>query len=139
MQKNLALFYIIANTSLVPLLFYSTSLQLSDSVVFIPTFEISMSTSEQPNITIIGTVVFIYTSKLAEASNIFYVSSKYYKFSDVFSKIKAEVLISHYIYDPQINLEECTQPLVGPIYSLLVSKQEALKKFIKENLNTDFI
>ena len=31
------------------------------------------------------------------------------------------------------------QPPVGPIYSLLASEQETLKKFIKENLNMDFI
>jgi len=39
----------------------------------------------------------------------------------------------------KINLEEGAQPLVGPIYSLSVSEQEALKKFIEENLNTYFI
>ena len=39
----------------------------------------------------------------------------------------------------KINLEEGAHPLVGPIYSLLASKQEALKEFIEENLNTGFI
>jgi len=29
--------------------------------------------------------------------------------------------------------------MVGPIYSLSASEQEALKEFIEENLNTDFI
>ena len=38
-----------------------------------------------------------------------------------------------------INLEKDTQPLVGPIYSLSVSEQEAFKEFIKENLNMGFI
>jgi len=33
------------------------------------------------------------------------------------------------------NLEKGAQPPVGPIYSLSVSEQEALKKFIEENLN----
>jgi len=40
-----------------------------------------------------------------------------------------------YYYDLKINLEENAQSLVSPIYSLLASKQEALKKFIKKNLN----
>jgi len=38
-----------------------------------------------------------------------------------------------------INLEEGTQPPVGPIYSLSVSEQETLKEFIEENLNMSFI
>jgi len=45
----------------------------------------------------------------------------------------------HNTYDLKINLEEGAQPLVGPIYSLLASEQEALKEFIEENLNTGFI
>ena len=65
--------------------------------------------------------------------------SEYHKFANVFSKTKAEVLPSHYSYDLKINLEEGTQSLVGPIYSLSASEQEALKEFIEENLNTGFI
>ena len=38
-----------------------------------------------------------------------------------------------------INLEEGAQPSVDPIYSLLISKQEAFKEFIEENLNMGFI
>jgi len=79
------------------------------------------------------------STKLAEASDLFNVSSKYYEFTNVFSKTKAEVLTPHCSYDFKINLEEGTQPWVGPIYSLLASEQEALKKFIKENLKTGFI
>ena len=120
-----------------------------------------MSISEQPNITIIGAATFLWVSKLlgssnfelcphslniqansvklAEAPDLSNVSSKYYKFADIFSKTKAEVLIPHHPYDFQINLEEGTQPPVGPIYSLSAYEQEAFKKFIKKNLNTDFI
>jgi len=36
-------------------------------------------------------------------------------------------------------LKEGSQLLVGPIYSLSVFKQEALKKFIEKNLNMGFI
>jgi len=120
-----------------------------------------MSNSEQPNIAIIDAAAFLHTSKLlgssnfelcfcssdiqanstkiAEAPDLFNVSSEYHEFTNVFSKTKAEVLTPHHSYDFKINLEEGAQPLVGPIYSLLVSKQEALKEFIKENLNTGFI
>jgi len=73
--------------------------------------------------------------KLAEASDLSNVPSKYYKFTDVFSKTKTKILTLYYSYDLEINLEEDTQSLVGPIYFLLASKQEALKEFIKENFN----
>jgi len=78
------------------------------------------------------------SAKLAEAPDISNIPSEYHKFADVFSKTKAEVLASHHPYDLKINLEGA-QPLVGPIYSLLASKQEAFKKFIEKNLNTGFI
>ena len=120
-----------------------------------------MSNSKRPNITIIGATAFLCASKLlgfhnfelclysldiqanstklAEAPDLSNVPSEYHKFTDVFSKTKAETLPSHHPYDLKINLEEGAQPLVGPIYSLSASEQEALKKFIEENLNTGFI
>jgi len=120
-----------------------------------------MSNSRQPNIAIIGTAAFLYASKLlgsynselylhsldiqansaklAEVPDLSNVSSKYHKFANIFSKTKAEVLTPHCSYNLKINLEECAQPPVGPIYSLLASEQEALKEFIKENLNMSFI
>jgi len=79
------------------------------------------------------------SAELAEAPDLFNVPSEYHEFADVFSKTKAETLPPHCSYDLKINLEESAQPLVGPIYSLLISEQEALKEFIEENLNTDFI
>jgi len=75
------------------------------------------------------------SAKLAEASHLSNISSKYHKFANVFSKTKAETLLSHCLYNLKINLEKSAQPLVGPIYSLLTSEQEALKEFIEENLN----
>ena len=77
--------------------------------------------------------------KLAEAPNLSNIPSEYHKFTNIFSKAKAEVLTSYHPYILKINLEEGAQPLVGPIYLLLASEQEALKKFIEENLNTGFI
>ena len=120
-----------------------------------------MSNSKQPNIIIIGAAAFLYTSKLpgsnnfklylhssdiqanstklAEGPDLSNVPSEYHKFADVFSKTKAETLPPHHSYDLKINLEEGAQPLVSLIYSLSASEQEALKEFIEENLNTDFI
>jgi len=120
-----------------------------------------MSNSEQPNITIIGVAAFLHTSKLsgshnfklclhfsdiqansaklAEAPDLSNVPSEYHEFANIFSKTKAEVLAHHDLYDLKINLEEGAQLLVSLIYSLLASKQEALKEFIEENLNMSFI
>jgi len=108
-----------------------------------------MSNSEQPNIAIIGVVAFLHTSKLldshnfelylyssdiqanstklAEAPDLSNVPSEYYEFANVFSKTKAEILTPYCSYDLKINLEEGAQPPISPIYSLLASKQEALK------------
>ena len=150
-----------ANTLLAFPSSFNTLLHSSDSVVSILTSETSVSISEWPNIAIIGAVAFLHVSKLlgssnfelclcssdiqansaklVEAPNLSNVPSEYHKFTDVFSKTKAEVLTSHCSYDYQINLEEGAQPPVSPIYSLWASEQEALKEFIKKNLNTDFI
>ena len=128
---------------------------------FIPASEISVSNSEQPNITIISAAAFLCASKLlgshnfklclhsldiqansaklVETSDLSNVPSKYHEFANVFSKTKAEVLAPYHPYDLKINLEEGAQPPVGPIYSLSVSEQEVLKKFIEENLNMGFI
>ena len=149
------------NTPLASLSFPDIPLQLLDSMVFISISEISVSTSEQPNIVIIGATVFLYISKLlgssnfelylcfsdiqtnstklAEAPDLSNVFSKYHKFTDIFSKTKAKVFASYHPYNLQINLEEGTQPLFGPIYSFLTSEQEAFKEFIEENLNIGFI
>ena len=120
-----------------------------------------MSNSKQSNIAIIGAAAFLHTSKLlgsnnfelclcssniqansaklAEASDLSNIPSEYYKFANIFSKTKAKTLPSHCSYNLKINLEEGAQLPVGPIYSLLASEQKALKKFIEENLNMNFI
>jgi len=161
LQENLASSCIAANTLLASPFFLDTPLQSSDSVVSIPTSKTSMSNSKQPNITIIGAAAFLRTSKLlgshnfklclhssdiqanstklAETPDLSNVPSEYHKFANVFRKTKAENLPPHHSYDLKINLEEGAQPPVGPIYSLSVSEQEALKEFIEENLNTGFI
>ena len=161
MQENLAPSCEAANILLVSPSFPDIPLQLSDSMVSIPVSETSVSNSRWPNIAIIGAAAFWHASKLlgfhnfelffcsldiqansaklVEAPDLSNVPSKYYKFADIFSKTKAETLPSHHPYDLKINLKEDAQSLVGPIYSLLASEQEALKEFIEENLNTGFI
>ena len=79
------------------------------------------------------------STKFVEAPNLSNIPSEYHEFANVFSKTKAETLSSHCSYDLKINLEEGAQPPIGPIYSLLASKQETLKEFIEENLNIGFI
>ena len=81
----------------------------------------------------------INSAKLVKTLDLSNVLPKYYKFADVFNKTKTKILTPYYSYDFQINLEESAQPLVGFIYSLLASEQEALKKFIEKNLNMGFI
>ena len=120
-----------------------------------------MSNSGRPNIAIIGAAAFLHASKLpgshnfelclrfsdiqansaklVETPDLSNVPSEYHEFANVFSKTKAEILPPHHPYDLKINLEEGTQPLVSPIYSLSASEQKALKEFIEENLNTGFI
>ena len=78
------------------------------------------------------------SAKLTKTPDLSNVPFKYHEFTDIFSKTKAEVLAPHHPYDLKINLEG-VQPLVGPIYFLLASKQETLKEFIEENLNMGFI
>ena len=138
-----------------------TSLQSSDFMVSIPASETFMSNSEWPNIVIIGAAAFLHTLKLLDSHNfelylhslniqansaklietpdLSNVPSEYHKFANIFSKTKAETLPSHCPYDLKINLEEGSQPLIGPIYSLSAFEQEALKEFIEENLNMGFI
>ena len=161
MQENLALSYVIANTPLASLPLLDTPLQSSDFAVSIPASKTSVPNPGQPNIAIIGAAAFLYISKLlssynfelclcssdiqanstklVEASDLSNVSSEYHEFADIFSKTKAKVFTPHRPYDLKINLKEGAQSPVGPIYSLSASKQEALKEFIEENLNTGFI
>ena len=161
MQENLAPSYVTTNIPLGSLSFLDTLLQSLNSMVSIPASETSISNSEWSNITIISAAAFLHASKLlgfynfklclcfldiqansaklAETPDLSNILSKYYEFADIFSKTKAEVLSPHCPYNLKINLKEGAQPLVGPIYSLSASEQEALKKFIEENLNMGFI
>jgi len=71
-------------------------------------------------------------STISEIANllIIFSTSDYINLDLYFSKTKAKVLAPHHSYNLKINLEESVQLPVGLIYSLSVSKQEALKEFI---------
>jgi len=71
--------------------------------------------------------------------NLSTVPLKYYEFTNIFSKAKAETLAPHHLYDLQIKPKNREKPFVRTIYLLLAAKQEALKKFISRNLSTRFI
>jgi len=62
-----------------------------------------------------------------------------YKFTNIFSKTKAEILALNHLYNLQIKLKDREKLLTRTIYSLSATEQEALKKFISENFSTRFI
>ena len=121
MQKNLTPSHIAANILLTSLLSLDISLQLSDSAISTLVSETSIFISEQPNIAIIGAAAFLQASKIlsssnfkiyflstdiqtnpasfAEAPNLSNVPSEYYESANIFSKIKAKVLVSHCPYN----------------------------------------
>src|SRR5258705_418946 len=65
--------------------------------------------------------------------------AEYHKFHNVFSGEKAGTLTSHRPYDLQINVEEGTKPVHGPIYSLSPPELMALWEFLKEHTRSGFI
>ncbi len=67
------------------------------------------------------------------------VPAEYHDFADVFSDLLSEKLPEHRPYDLNINIEEGTSPLLGPIYSLSESELKALHEFIDDNLRSGFI
>jgi len=79
------------------------------------------------------------STTISEKIDLSSIPEKYYKYTDVFSKSKAETLTPHHPYDLQIDLEKDFYPPVETIYSLSKFKQETLKEFINENLTNRFI
>ena len=68
------------------------------------------------------------------------VPEEYHDFMDVFSKSRVQVLSEHRPYNLKIELEEgAIPPSPGHLDSLSALEQEALQKFIHENLNIGFI
>jgi len=79
------------------------------------------------------------STTIFEKINLSSIPEEYHKYTDVFSKSKAETLAPYHPYDLQIDLEKDFHPLVGTIYSLSKFEQETLKEFIDENLTNRFI
>src|SRR5258708_10417629 len=65
--------------------------------------------------------------------------AKYHKFHNIFSGEKVGTLALHRPYDLQINVEEGTKPVHGPIYSLSPPELMALQEFLKEHTRNGFI
>ena len=64
---------------------------------------------------------------------------EYINFKDVFDKKASDTLPLHRSYDHQIPLLPDTQPPFGPIYSLSELELSALRDYLKENLEKEFI
>src|SRR5258707_3664618 len=62
-----------------------------------------------------------------------------HKFCNVFSGEKVGTLAPHRPYDLQINVEEGTKPIHGPIYSLSLLELAALREFLEEHTRNGFI
>ena len=68
------------------------------------------------------------------------IPAEYHDFLDVFSKSKADKLPDHNPqFDHSIKIEDGKQPPFGPIYNMSETEAEALRDFLKENLNRGFI
>ena len=67
------------------------------------------------------------------------ISPKYYKFINVFSKAKVEILVLYHFYNLQIKLENREKPPIRTIHLLSAVDQEILKEFVCKNLNMRFI
>src|SRR5258707_14567512 len=65
--------------------------------------------------------------------------AKYHEFRDVLSGEKAGTLAPHRPYDLQINVEEGTNPVHRPIYSLSPPDLVALQEFLEEHTRNGFI
>ena len=64
---------------------------------------------------------------------------EYHKFLDLFSVKAAEKLPPHRLYDHYIPLVVGKIPPYGPLYGMSHAELEALKKYLGENLNKNFI
>jgi len=79
------------------------------------------------------------STTISEKINLSAIPEEYHKYTNVFSKSKAETLAPHCPYDLRIDLEKDSHPPVGTIYLLSKFEQEMLKEFIDKNLTNGFI
>ena len=67
------------------------------------------------------------------------IPEEYHDFTDVFSKVKADMLAPHQAYDLKITLEDGALPPQPPLYLLSTSELETLQEFLDEHLNIGLI
>lgn len=67
------------------------------------------------------------------------IPKEYIDFKDVFSESDSNKLLPHRTYDHKIPLLPDTQPPFGPLYSMSELELTELCKYIKENLEREFI
>jgi hypothetical protein len=68
------------------------------------------------------------------------IPAEFHDILNVFSKMKSDKLPDHIPqFDHHIHLEEGTHPPLGPIYNTSEAEAEALREFLKENLDRGFI
>jgi len=79
------------------------------------------------------------STTISEKIDLSSILEEYYKYTNIFSKSKAETLASHCPYDIWIDLEKDSYPPVETIYFLFKFEQEVLKEFIDKNLTNGFI
>ena len=75
-------------------------------------------------------------SNTPDLSNI---PEEYHDYADIFSKGKADMLPLHHSYNLKIDLQDGTEPLIGPILPLSQTELRALCEFIDEHLSSGFI
>ena len=61
------------------------------------------------------------------------------EFWDVFSGVKADVLLPHQKYNLKIKLQEGAEPYHGLVYSLSQPELTTLSKFLDKNVKNGFI
>ena len=64
---------------------------------------------------------------------------EYHELIDLFSEKAVEKLPPHRPYDHTISVVEGKSPPYGPLYGMSRAELEALKKYLEENLNKNFI
>jgi len=79
------------------------------------------------------------STTISEKIDLSSILEEYYKYTNIFSKSKAETLAPHCPYDIWIDLEKDSYPPVETIYFLFKFEQEVLKEFIDKNLTNGFI
>ena len=79
------------------------------------------------------------SSVISDTPDLSNIPEEYHDYADIFSKGKANTLPLHCPYDLKIDLEDRTEPPIGPILPLSQTELQALREFIDELLSSGFI